>query len=434
MAKRQKSWKRTGQRREGRRIRVLPNVFVNCFLGHNCENEVKPQMDAKKVLVLLGVTILLGTFAQNLFMPILPAMQKAFATSEYWINLTISLFTVMLAVMQIVYGPLVDRFGRKKVLIPALVLYALASVGCYLADSIASLLVFRAIQGAGFAAIPIVAATMIGDLFAGNGRANAMGTYQMMLAVGPAIGPLLGGWIGGVGGHSAVFAFLAVTAVLLLIGNGLLLPETKNSQTAARSFHLRAYCDIFRQPTGAAVILLGFAQMFTYYCFLLFIPVELTHRYHLSSERIGLLFLLTSVVFMISSKLAARVQKRWGSRKALVWTAGMHAVATFLFMAAADASLVLLVVTSALFALALGIGMPVHTTLLSEVFEQERATAIGVYNLIRYMGMAAGPVAGAAMYGAGGTWLEFGAAGLLLVLAVLFAAKNAGGLRLGKSA
>ncbi len=78
--------------------------------------------------------------------------------------------------------------------------------------------------------------------------------------------------------------------------------------------------------------------------------------------------------------------------------------------------------------------MPVHTTLLSEVFEQERATAIGVYNLIRYMGMAAGPVAGAAMYGAGGTWLEFGAAGLLLLLAVLFAAKNAGGLRLGKSA
>lgn len=43
-----KSWKRTGQRREGRRIRVLPNVFANCFLGHNYENEVKPQMDAKK--------------------------------------------------------------------------------------------------------------------------------------------------------------------------------------------------------------------------------------------------------------------------------------------------------------------------------------------------------------------------------------------------
>lgn len=390
-------------------------------------------MNTKKVLVLLGVTILLGTFAQNLFMPILPAMQKAFATSEYGINLTISVFTVMLAVMQIVYGPLVDRLGRKKVMIPALVLYAVASVGCYLAESVAVLLVFRAIQGIGFAAIPIVAATMIGDLFTGNERAKAMGTYQMMLAVGPAIGPLLGGWIGGVGGHPAVFAFLAVTAVLLLVGNGLLLPETKNSHFAARSFHLRAYSDIFRHTVGAAVILLGFTQMFAYYCFLLFIPGELTHRYHLSSERIGLLFLLTSVVLMIGSKLAARVQKRWGARRALVWTAGMHAAATFLFMTAADASLVLLVVTSTLFALALGIGMPVHTTLLTEVFEQERATALGVYNLIRYMGMAAGPVAGAALYEAGGTWLEFGVAGLLLVLAVMFAVKNVNGLRFGKS-
>lgn len=71
-------------------------------------------MNAKKVLMLLGITILFGTFAQNLFMPILPAMQQEFQTSAFLVNLTISLFTVMLAVMQIVYGPLVDQYGRKK--------------------------------------------------------------------------------------------------------------------------------------------------------------------------------------------------------------------------------------------------------------------------------------------------------------------------------
>lgn len=76
---------------------------------------------------------------------------------------------------------------------------------------------------------------------------------------------------------------------------------------------------------------------------------------------------------------------------------------------------------SALFGFTLGIGMPTHTTLLSEVFEKERATAIGVYNFIRYIGMAAGPVVGAALYGLGGNWLEFGLAAVVIAAAVLFA-------------
>lgn len=381
-------------------------------------------MSAKKVLFLLGVTILLGTFAQNLFMPILPVMQEEFHTSSYLINWTVSIFTVMLAVMQIVYGPFIDLWGRKKVLIPALVLYTLASFGCYMVDSIYSLLFFRAVQGIGFAAIPIVAATVIGDLFSGPKRAEAMGTYQMLLGIGPAIGPLLGGWIGGAGGHSAVFLFLAISALFLLIANTTWLPETKKEQSTSNGFSFRLFGHVLKQPIGASVILLGFTQMFTYYAFLLYLPVRLTDHYQLSAEQIGLVFLLVSATFIISSKASGKVQKRVGTRRALLLTAGSHALATFLFMALADTSLVLLVLSSACFSYTLGIGMPVHTTLLSEAFEKERGTAIGVYNFIRYGGMAAGPVIGAALFGWGGTWLEFGVAGVAIAGAVLFAGKK----------
>ncbi|GED72292.1 MFS transporter [Brevibacillus reuszeri] len=388
-------------------------------------------MNPKNVLFLLGVTILLGTFAQNLFMPILPAMQEEFHTTAYIINWTISIFTVALAVMQIVYGPLIDLWGRKKVMVPALILYMLASFGCYMVESIYPLLFFRALQGIGFAAIPIVAATVIGDLFSGQKRAEAMGTYQMMLGIGPAIGPLLGGWIGGVGGHSAVFLFLAISAVFLLIANTTLLPETKKEQSAAGGFHFRMFGYVLKQPIGASVILLGFTQMFTYYSFLLYIPVQLTNHYQLSAEQIGLVFLLVSATFMISSKVSGKVQKRLGTRWALLVTAGANALATFLFMALADVSLILLVIASACFGFTLGIGMPVHTTLLSEAFEKERGTAIGVYNFIRYGGMAAGPVVGIALFGWGGTWLEFGVAGLTIAGAVLFAGRKVGLLAVG---
>ncbi|TQK75251.1 putative MFS family arabinose efflux permease [Brevibacillus sp. AG162] len=379
-------------------------------------------MSPKKVLYLLGITLILGMFAQNLFMPILPAMQHEFQTSATMINWTVSIFTLMLAIMQIIYGPFIDRFGRKRVMIPALILYMIASIGCYLVDSIYGLLFFRALQGAGFAAIPIVAATIIGDLFTGNNRASAMGTYQMLLALSPALGPLLGGWIGGIGGHSAVFLFLAISAVFLVGINATLLPETKRHQaTSSGGFTLGSFRHILLHPVGASVILIGFSQMYAYYCFLLFLPVQLTNHYAISVEQIGLVFLLVSAVFIISSKLSALLQNRWGARTTLVVTTGSNALAMFLFMTAADVSFLLLVITSTLFALTLGVGMSAHTILLSEVFEAERATAIGVYNFIRYTGMAAGPVVGAMLLEWGGVWLEFGMAGILIALATLFA-------------
>ncbi|KQL44548.1 arabinose ABC transporter permease [Brevibacillus choshinensis] len=378
-------------------------------------------MNAKKILYLLGFSILLGTFAQNLFMPILPAMQNEFHTTSTIINWTVSIFTVSLAIMQVVYGPMIDRFGRRKVLIPALMLYALASFGCYMVDSINGLLIFRALQGIGFAAIPIVAATVIGDVFAGPKRAEEMGTYQMMLGIGPAIGPLLGGWIGGAGGHSAVFLFLAISTLCVLTANAVLLPETKSDQVDTKKFGLQSFRDVLTQPIGASVIMIGFTQMFAYHAFLLFIPVHLTQVYQLTAGQIGLIYLLISGVFVISSKLSGRLQKRLGTRRALVFTAGAHAFATFLFMVATDISLPFMIMASAIFGFTLGIGMPVQTTLLSEVFEHERGTAIGVYNFIRYVGMAAGPVGGAALLGFGGTWLEFGIAGIVIACAVLFA-------------
>lgn len=383
-------------------------------------------MNAKKILYLLGVSILLGTFAQNLFMPILPAMQNEFHTTQAIINWTVSIFTVALAIMQVVYGPMIDRYGRRKVLIPALSLYALASFGCYLVDSIYGLLFFRALQGIGFAAIPIVAATVIGDVFDGPKRAEAMGTYQMMLGIGPAIGPLLGGWIGGAGGHSAVFLFLLVSALIILAANAFLLPETRGQQADTKKFGWQSFRDVLVQPIGASVIMIGFTQMFAYHAFLLYIPVHLTQDYQMPAGQIGLVYLLVSGVFVISSKLSGQVQKRLGTRRALVITASSHAIATLLFMVSTSISFPLMLAASALFGFTLGIGMPVHTTLLSEVFEKERGTAIGVYNFIRYVGMAAGPVGGAALLSLGGSFLEFGFAGMVVGCAVLFARTQIG--------
>ncbi|MEJ8547614.1 MFS transporter [Brevibacillus borstelensis] len=391
----------------------------HCFLRNKKEEKSmtqKQKAGASAILYLLGITILIGSFSQNLFLPILPDMQQTFHASTFTINLTVSVFTLMLAAMQLVYGPLVDRIGRRKVLLPALLLFVAASVGCAYAPSIYPLLFFRALQGIGFAAIPIVAATVIGDLFEGAKRADAMGTYQMMLGLGPALGPLLGGWLGAVGGHSLIFLFLAASSLLLLGANGWLLPETRPAGLTPPKKGWEQMVGILPHPVGGSVIFIAFAQMFTYYSFLVFLPAHAAHSYGLTPGEIGVLFLSVSLVFIASSKMSRFLLRFLRIERALLMAAIANAVGTLLFMITANLSLTAMIASSMVYILTLGIGMPLHTAVLSEAFMNERATAIGMYNFVRYVGMAAGPIIGAFLFKLGDSWLQFGFAGLFIAV------------------
>ncbi len=112
------------------------------------------------ILYVVCMSALLGSFAQNIYTPILPMIQTSFHTSLYLVNLTVSLFTFVLAIMQLIYGPLIDTKGRKSVLIPSLIISTIGSIGCAFSPNIYLFLFFRAVQAIGIAAIPVVAATI----------------------------------------------------------------------------------------------------------------------------------------------------------------------------------------------------------------------------------------------------------------------------------
>jgi MFS family permease len=182
-------------------------------------NDMKRQL----VVYLVSLAAFLGPFTQTVYTPILPEVTAALATSSFWINLTISIFTFCLAMMQIVYGPLTDRKGRRTVLLAGIGIYVAASLGCFFSTSIYALLCFRALQAVGIAAGSVVAATVIGDLFAGKERGRAMGTFQMMVSLGPVVGPIAGGFLAEHFPFHAVFLALVVAGGLVGIGNFLFL-------------------------------------------------------------------------------------------------------------------------------------------------------------------------------------------------------------------
>ncbi|AYF04883.1 MULTISPECIES: MFS transporter [Bacillus] len=345
------------------------------------------------ILYVVCMSALLGSFAQNIYTPILPMIQGSFHTSLYLVNLTVSLFTFVLAIMQLIYGPLIDTKGRKSVLIPSLIISTIGSIGCAFSANIYLFLFFRAVQAIGIAAIPVVAATIIGDLFEGKERGEAMSLYQMLLALAPAIGPLIGGYLGSINGHVSVFLFLSILGILLLTINISLLPETKptvSKQPQAK----KNYWFILKNKTGFSITLIGFIQFCIYFCFLVFLPSILTNLFHLTASEIGLMFVPMSLSIMLGSYCFKLLQKRLTTKQTLFITSFFNIICVTLFSFTYSINIPFIIIVTSLYGFSMGISMPTHTTLLTEEFVQERATAIGMYNFIRYLGMGTGPLLG----------------------------------------
>ncbi|WP_241138861.1 MFS transporter [Bacillus mycoides] len=374
------------------------------------------------ILYVVCMSALLGSFAQNIYTPILPMIQNSFHTSLYLVNLTVSLFTFVLAVMQLIYGPLIDTKGRKSVLIPSLIISTIGSIGCAFSPNIYLFLFFRAVQAIGIAAIPVVAATIIGDLFEGKERGEAMSLYQMLLALAPAIGPLIGGYLGSINGHLSVFLFLSTIGIILLIINISLLPETKPN-VIEKSKAKKNYWLILKNKTGFSITLIGFIQFCIYFCFLVFLPSILTNIFHLSASEIGLMFVPMSLSLMLGSYCYKFLQKHFTTRQALFITSFFNIICVTLFSFTYSINIPSVIIVTSLYGFSMGLSMPTHTTLLTEEFVQERATAIGMYNFIRYLGMGTRPIVGGfLLFNQNYFWIFFLGA-IIFLLIVLHAMK-----------
>ncbi|RRV40378.1 MFS transporter [Stutzerimonas stutzeri] len=374
-------------------------------------------MSPRLLTFMVAFAAFLGPFTQTVYAPILPELGGALRTTPFLINLSISIFTLVLAFMQLIYGPLVDRSGRKRTLLAGLAIYIVASLGCFLADRIETLLAFRALQAVGIAAGAVVAVTVIGDRFEGAARGRAMGSFQMMVALGPVVGPVVGGFVGEHLDFHYVFLLLALVGAAALLSNAIWLRETRPAGEP-RAFHPAQYLEVLGNRQGLAIMLLSFVQYYAFYNYLVFMPRVLDAVYGLSASEKGLVFLPLSVAVVIGSYVGGRLLGHWRPRPMLLVTALLNALSLLLFLAVAPLSLVALVVAVTAFGLFLGLSLPVQTSLLMDLYQHNRATAVGSYNFFRFMGMATGPVLGSWLFQDGNLGLLYGFAAAAFLLAV----------------
>ena len=154
--------------------------------------EKKPIFFDPNLQIVFGVT-LIAVMGVASIAPAFPKIMQDLHISAIGVGLLITVFTLPGIFLAPVLGVLADRYGRKKILVPALILFGLAGGGCALARNFSFLLVLRFIQGIGAASLGSLNATIIGDLFQGQARTKAMGYNASILSIGTAGYPAIGG-------------------------------------------------------------------------------------------------------------------------------------------------------------------------------------------------------------------------------------------------
>ena len=147
------------------------------------------------IILILGALSSVTPFAIDMYLPAFPQIAADFGTTAPRIAFSLSSYLIGMAVGQIFYGPLLDRFGRKPPLYFGLVLYIAASVGCIFSGTVASLIGFRFVQALGGCAAQVAAVAMVRDFFPAEARARVFSLTVLILGASPLLAPTIGSFV-----------------------------------------------------------------------------------------------------------------------------------------------------------------------------------------------------------------------------------------------
>jgi DHA1 family bicyclomycin/chloramphenicol resistance-like MFS transporter len=175
---------------------------------------------------LLAALSTLGPFSVDAYLPAFAGIQASLGATPLEIQQTLSAYLFAFGLMFLFHGALSDSFGRRPVILVALVVYTVASVGAAMTGSVAGLIAWRVVQGLSVGAGMVVGRAMIRDLFSAEDSQRLMSLVTLFFGLAPAVAPVIGGWLFVGIGWRAIFWFLAAVGVILVAVSWRLLPET----------------------------------------------------------------------------------------------------------------------------------------------------------------------------------------------------------------
>ena len=255
--------------------------------------------------------------AQVIIVPALPDLGIIFSSDYRTIQLSVSAFSIGAAIVNLIAGPLSDRFGRRPIAIGFFIIFILSSLGSYFSENIYIFLLFRFFQASSAAGM-VLARVIVGDIYSGSKATVMFGYISTIMAIGPLIGPLLGGLISDYFGSMQIFNFLTLLGLLLF---GLILYDldetnlnrSPNMLSQIKSYPLLLLSINFWPPT--------LVSAFSFSIFGIFFvgaPFVAVNVYGLSPSQIGLLLAFIPLGFVPGNIIVGKIVDRFSTKLLLI--------------------------------------------------------------------------------------------------------------------
>jgi DHA1 family bicyclomycin/chloramphenicol resistance-like MFS transporter len=268
------------------------------------------------LILLLGSLTALGPFSIDMYLPAFPVIARDLNTTTEQVAISLSSFFIGISLGQLLYGPLLDRFGRKKPLCIGLIIYILASFGCLFADTLNQLIVLRAIQAIGSCAAAVASVAMVRDFFPVKDSARIFSLLMLVVGVSPMLAPTVGSYITVLFGWHAIFIALLLLGLLNLLTTIFILPDNfKPDLTISLkpSPIVKGFLAVAFRPeffTYAFTGAISFAGLFAYVAGS---PVVFMEVFQVSTEMYGWIFAFLSIGLIGSSQVNSLLLKKYSS-------------------------------------------------------------------------------------------------------------------------
>ncbi|HCY63434.1 MAG TPA: Bcr/CflA family drug resistance efflux transporter [Oxalobacteraceae bacterium] len=256
-------------------------------------SRIRPPAATLLAIMLAGLAML-GPFSIDTYLPAFPNIEASLQASSIEVQQTLTAYMLSFALMILWHGALSDAFGRRNIILGALAVFAVASLGCAAAHSIEYLWAFRILQGVSAGAGVVIGRAIIRDMYADAHATRLLSLVTMIFSIAPAIAPILGGWIVKFFDWRAIFLFLFAYTVLLLWLCYKRLPETlpvSERQPFNPAFLAQSYKKVLSSPLfhlKAGAVALNFAGLFLYVAAA---PVFITRHLGLGPDQFGWQFI-----------------------------------------------------------------------------------------------------------------------------------------------
>ena len=280
------------------------------------ETENMTKRKRSLLILILGLLSAIGPFSIDMYLPGFPTIATDLHTTVDNVSYSLSSFFIGICVGQLICGPLLDRFGRKRPLYIGLVIYILASLACAISNSVELLIGFRFLQALGGCVGMVAPGAIVRDVFPVKENAKIFSLLILILGVSPIVAPTAGSYVIAAFGWHAVFIVLALITALLLIAVIFLLPESKQpdpSMSLRPKPILNNFLFVLKQPQFFTYAFAGATAAAGLFAYLAGSPFVFMKIFNVSEQQYGWIFGLVAAGLITSSQLNNVLLRKYDS-------------------------------------------------------------------------------------------------------------------------